>query len=66
MSSCGNNSTSTVATSKSDHPGLRNPVYGGTLTVATDWMFEDPGGFDAGLTPNRGRPPSGTARFSAG
>ncbi len=51
MSSCSNNSTSTVSTTKATTAASGTPIYGGTLTVATDWMFEDPGGFDAGLTP---------------
>ena len=50
MSSCSNNSTSTVSTTKATTAASGTPIYGGTLTVATDWMFEDPGGFDAGLT----------------
>jgi ABC-type transport system substrate-binding protein len=49
LTSC-NKSTTTSATTTAT-TAANTPVPGGTLTVATDWMNEDPGGFDAGLTP---------------
>jgi peptide/nickel transport system substrate-binding protein len=54
LTSCGTKTTSTtnvVTTTTPVTPDANAPKYGGTLTVATDWMNEDPGGFDAGLTP---------------
>ena len=53
LSSCNNTTTttSTVKTTTTATTDANAPKYGGTLTVYTDWGNEDPGGFDAGLTP---------------
>ena len=55
LTSCNNTkTTSTTLVTTTTTPATEDanaPKYGGTLTVATDWMNEDPGGFDAGLTP---------------
>ena len=51
------NVTTTVATTKvtttttSSTAAGTTPQYGGTLNVATDWMNQDPGGWDGNLTP---------------
>jgi len=43
--------TTSVTTTTSSTTAAGTPKYGGQLTVYTDWGNEDPGGFDAGLTP---------------
>jgi hypothetical protein len=60
LTSCKSSSTTTTTTTTAavttttttaTTTPTNTPKYGGSLTVYTDWGNEDPGGFDAGLTP---------------
>ena len=53
LSSCkkASSTTSMTTTTSTTTTAKDTPKYGGTLTVFTDWGNEDPGGFDANLSP---------------